>query len=446
MNQYNKLVQELKLLFSESSLNRKKIDKVLTKLSKHKIKFQDVMNNEINLTWLWYSYSTLHQFCQICQQLITTNEVKNKNGIKMALAQTSLILGDFEKANKLAIELKNQKQFNASFLNVSEIKPLIETEFIKISFDTRLKKDFAKFLSEDINNLVKKHYGAIFPVPHFILLNGKSFSPFIDGIRTAFLMVGHYQKNKHDKTIFEYAILHEIQHYITYQSQKMHFSTEPHLLKIQRNNFKFFDEGLAITKGYNCLNINNLYLVNDDIIAKILHSFSQLNFKIICDNWLDFIYDGKQNPIYEYAHSFVSFLINKYSFGKVQDFVIKLAKQNVIGLEQHFINCFELPLDEEINNWKNKLDKIKITQNDSFLKIAKVTENNDYVIFEYDSKYPIWHKQSIFVTSNGKLINTKTGNDFRYKKIGSFKISSNNLNKPLEIYCLFKNKIQIIKL
>ncbi len=260
-------------------------------------------------------------------------------------------------------------------------------------------------------------------------------------------MVGHYQKNKHDKEIFQYTILHEMQHYITYQKQRISLSSDPVLQKLQHNNFKFFDEGVAITNGYRCLSLENFYVFHDNNIAFLINEFSDYNISDIINGWLDLFFEIPSLPIYEIAHSFTGFLIRMYNFERVLNFTIKIAKRNSKTIEDEFYDYFKSSLNEVILRWKNMLSKKGIESKENFISINRITKDKQSMIFQYKSKYPIWINKSIFAVLDNKLItNIQSLNRYRYQKQGKFKIVLKNKNKSINFYCFFRDKSQIITL
>ncbi len=414
-------------------------------LSNIGIKKEDIFSGKLNLHWLLYSQNTLSFFCDIVEKLLKENNIRNKEFYRMLLCEIYLIRGLYSKANYWAKYLPKQKSWNADFSSISEIKTILETEVLKISYDTNLDFNLVKFLTENLYKLVKDNYPKLYPIPHFILIKGKEFSPFIDGLRTAFFMIDHYQMKEHDKEIFQYTILHEMQHYIIYQKQATKLSSDANLFRVQYNNFKFFDEGIAITKGYSCLSLEKYYSIHDNNIAYIINKFSNYTISDIMNGWLDLFFEVPSLPLYEFAHSFIGFLVKMFDFNYVLNFTIKIEKRGEKSIEQEFFDYFNISLNKIVQKWKEMLFKKGIQNKNEFITIKEISRSDNKYIFQYKSKYPIWIKQSILAVSDNKLItNIHSLNKYRYQKEGKFEITLENKHKPIVFYCFFRDKSQII--
>lgn len=332
-----------------------------------------------------------------------------------------LKLSQFDKVNQYLEEMNAINRvydFNSGLF--SEV--IYEDGFIRIEYDLRLDKGLSAFLISDLTKIIGNIFNKFNPKPTIYLLNGTGPSPFDSNLNTVYLNCGHYSMTETDRKRVTIAIIHEFTHFDLYRDM-----LDSQKIRNDLGCFKLFDEGLAQYNSFLRSNIQELTRLENNFSSSIYMNFNNKGFKYILENWISIIFKEKNLPLYELSHSFISYLIDKYSYKTLFSFIKDWISNERMRVCDYFEETFKCTIENEIVNWVIYLEKHFEINNKLDFKISLIEKKaSGELALLYESNQEIWPEKNIFVIGNKEQVYISSENKLRYQREGQFCFSEDS--------------------
>ncbi len=434
-------LQEKKDLFAELEMGLPENFTQADALIKEIVEEDDHFFEDKNF-WDYYKYPSLLPFIAHLAEDMLDKSLDDKQavyGIGYMLFKFYLKMGNFERANHFLSKANTAfKYYDFAPEIITEV--LYENDHVRFEYDLRLTKEICAYLVGDVHKTIEKNFSVMHPKPTIYLLYGKSPSPFDFGMNTVYLLIGQYQQNEFDREYINTSITHELTHIECYQH------TKRDLKKGHYGNMKLFDEGLAIYNSYQMVGCREWKIKDDAFASSFYFKYRTMSLDDIMDHWNELLFGNRNFPQYELAHSFISFLSDKYNFLKVKAFFKSwLSDHHESEIFEFYQNYFTTPFVNDLDDWETKLlENFKI-KNDQLLTITSIENGEEEIIIYYASPCALWPEKHIYVIDQeNNWIFLTTDNPKRFQKEGRFALPARAKGKDLTLYVGCEGKNQMI--
>lgn len=333
------------------------------------------------------------------------------------------------------------------FHRIDSLVTLLDNEILSVYTHDQADLSVCRILIKGITDVVASRFAPMHPKPHIFLFNSKGASPSYPNLNCAFLMIGHYQGNAHEATIFQTSIVHELSH----MERAKRMKVRPY--KSQRGQLHFFDEGLATQNAYASISEGEKYFIKYHNSTCLIHRYSGLSIRSIMDNWTNYG-DRPVFPAYDYACCCMNFLDKRYYPLTSKNFFQEwLAQNEHKSLIEYFGMYFPDDFSTMTAEWEAQLrdwatDTIFIPKS----RIELVSYTADTATVKYASEDYLWYLTDVFcMDSCNRLLRLGPSNppSYRFQKQGSFYVELDTYEvgraETLTFFVLQINNVDVIK-